>query len=148
MDSGSWYDEWLNEGMELFIGCILLVVSGWWWFDSRGAIWDGWRNVLASLTVVLGPLFVIRAWIRRAERDPGLRDWSAVWLWEHDHLPEDVQQRISEPTHIVLGLGPYGLDSLSIELAADEIGAALGEHPTAREAFRSWFVSRYPTSGD
>ena len=68
MDSGSWLDAWLDETMELIVGCVLLVVSGWWWFDSRGAIWDGWRNVLATLTVVLGPWFVSRAWKRRSER--------------------------------------------------------------------------------
>jgi hypothetical protein len=62
----TWYDLWLDEGDELAVGCILLVLSGWWWFDSRGPIWDGWRNVLATLTVVLGPLFVNRAWKRKS----------------------------------------------------------------------------------
>lgn len=65
MTSRSWQDVWLGETEELFLGCILLVLSGWWWFDSRGPIWDGWHNVLATLTVVLGPWFVSRAWRRR-----------------------------------------------------------------------------------
>jgi hypothetical protein len=65
VDSGSWYDVWLDETLELVVGCVLLVLSGWWWFDSRGAITDGWRNVLSTLTVVLGPWFVQRAWKRR-----------------------------------------------------------------------------------
>jgi hypothetical protein len=74
VDSGSWYDEWLDETVELIVGCVLLVFSGWWWFDSRGSILNGWRNVLSTLTVVLGPWLVSRAWKRRGKRVAAVDD--------------------------------------------------------------------------
>lgn len=60
-----WPDAWLTPEWELLVGCVLLVFSGWWWFVSRGAIWEGWQNILSTLTVVLGPWFVHRAWKRK-----------------------------------------------------------------------------------
>lgn len=69
----------MDEGVELFVGCVLLVVSGSWWFHSYGAIWATWHNALLTAATVLGPWFVSRAWRRRSA--------------EHDDLPrlaEDV----------------------------------------------------------
>jgi hypothetical protein len=59
-------------------------------------------------------------------------------------LPEGVQQKIAEPLDTVLGRGPSGLDSHSVEIAADEICTALDDYPMAKEAFCWWFVARYP----
>jgi hypothetical protein len=60
------------------------------------------------------------------------------------HLPEDVQELIGEPMLRVRGISVYGDDAFSVEMAADEICAALCDHPKAEEAFRGWFVTRYP----
>lgn len=64
---GSWFDLWLTDSEELLLGCVLLVISGWWWFESRGAVWEGWKNVASTATVVLAPWLVNRAWSRRSE---------------------------------------------------------------------------------
>jgi hypothetical protein len=57
----------LDPTSELIIGCVCLVVSGWWWFSARGAIWHGWQNIVAAFATVVGPVLVYRAWKRRAE---------------------------------------------------------------------------------
>jgi hypothetical protein len=35
------HDVGMSAPEELLVGCVLLVLSGWWWFDSRRAIWHG-----------------------------------------------------------------------------------------------------------
>lgn len=57
----------MSSTQELVVGCVCLVASGWWWFGARGPIWDGWRNILATLATVVGPVLVYRAWKRRPE---------------------------------------------------------------------------------
>jgi hypothetical protein len=61
----AWPDAWMSPEVEVLAGCVLLVFSGWWWFVPHGAIWDGWKNILATITVVLGPWLVYRAWHRK-----------------------------------------------------------------------------------
>ena len=61
MKSG-WQDAWLDEPIELVVGCVLLLLSGIYWWTSA---LTGWQDVLATVTVVLGPWFVYRAWTRR-----------------------------------------------------------------------------------
>lgn len=63
------WDAWLAPEWELFVGCVLLVFSGWWWFDSRGGVWEGWKNILSTVTVFLGPYLVHRAWTRKIEHE-------------------------------------------------------------------------------
>jgi hypothetical protein len=58
-----WQDAWLDADSELVVGCVLLVLSGIWW-DGVGPIWQDWQTMLLTLTVVLGPWFVYRAWKR------------------------------------------------------------------------------------
>ena len=64
-----WQDAWLTAEQELLVGCVLLVVSGWWWFSMHGAIWHGWHNVLATMATVLGPCLVYRAWKRHGQEE-------------------------------------------------------------------------------
>jgi hypothetical protein len=72
--SRRWHDLWMDEVVELLVGCVLLVVSGSWWFHTYGAVWSSWYNVLLSAATVLGPYFVGRAWRRRGEeRDEAAR---------------------------------------------------------------------------
>lgn len=60
-----WRDAWLLPGEELWVGCILLVLSGAWFWETTGAIWENWHNRIGTVAVVLGPWFVYRAWMRR-----------------------------------------------------------------------------------
>lgn len=62
-----WPDLWMDETVELLAGCVLLVVSGSWWFHVYGGLFASWHNALLSATAVLGPWFVVRAWKRRSE---------------------------------------------------------------------------------
>jgi hypothetical protein len=69
-----WHDLWMDELVELLVGGALLVVSGSWWFHTRGGLLSSWHNALLSVTTVLGPWFVARAWRRRGEeRDEAAR---------------------------------------------------------------------------
>jgi hypothetical protein len=56
----------LSRTQEFFIGCVCLVVAGWYWLFSahNGAVWHGWQNILATVAAVVGPTLVYRAWER------------------------------------------------------------------------------------
>src|SRR5262249_34546186 len=43
----AWPDAWMSPEVEALAGCVLLVLSGWWWFVPHGAIWDGRKNILS-----------------------------------------------------------------------------------------------------
>jgi len=62
-----WLDEWIDETIELLAGCVLLIISGSFWFHMFGAIWSSWHNALLTAATVLGPCLVARAWHRRGE---------------------------------------------------------------------------------
>lgn len=64
----AWPDAWMSPEVEALAGCVLLVLSGWWWFVPHGAIWDGRKNILSTITVVLGPWLVYRAWNRKTSQ--------------------------------------------------------------------------------
>jgi hypothetical protein len=87
-------------------------------------------------------------WVRRWRRRKELRLRSEILRWEVEHLPDDVRERIAEPLNIVTGRNVFSDDSLSIEMAADQICAALSDRTTAEDAFRVWFVTRYPFYAD
>jgi hypothetical protein len=63
MESG-WQDAWLDAPSELVVGCVLLVLSGIYWWTGAGPIWQDWQTALSTVAVVLGPWFVYRAWKR------------------------------------------------------------------------------------
>jgi hypothetical protein len=60
---GGWQDAWLDPEMELVVSCDLLVLSGIYFWARVAAIQD-WQSILSTVTVVLGPWFVYRAWNR------------------------------------------------------------------------------------
>jgi hypothetical protein len=60
-----WEDACLAPELELVVGCVLLVLSGIYWWTSTGGIFKDWQDALATVTVVLGPWFVYRAWKRK-----------------------------------------------------------------------------------
>lgn len=60
MTRGRWRDAWLGPGAELLVGCILLMISVYWFWESAGAIWQTWRAGFGTVAVVLGPWFVYR----------------------------------------------------------------------------------------
>jgi hypothetical protein len=62
-----WLDAWLDPLLELIIGCILLVLSGYYFWHSTTAIWEDWGTGFGTVATVVGPWFVHRAWSRRAE---------------------------------------------------------------------------------
>ena len=65
-----WLDEWIDETVELLAGCVLLIISGSFWFHMFGAVWSSWHNASLTAATVLGPWMVARAWHRRGdERD-------------------------------------------------------------------------------
>lgn len=66
----------------------------------------------------------------------------AVWLWEYDHLPSDVQEEIADPLRRLLLVDLF--DDLDREIAADEVCAKLADHEKAEEAFRRWLLTAHP----
>jgi hypothetical protein len=64
----------MDPTMEIVVGCVLLVLSGLYFWDTAGAIWENWGNRFGTIAVILGPYFVNRAWVRRkTEQDGSLR---------------------------------------------------------------------------
>jgi hypothetical protein len=101
-------------------------------------------------------------WMRWADRrrlGSLERERRRIMEWEFSHLPDDFVDRQAGATAplpdvtfgrclaIVMGHDLFSDDSLYLEMAADTICSLLAEHPTAEEAFRSWFVTRYPQYG-
>jgi hypothetical protein len=68
---------------------------------------------------------------------------NAVWLWEYDHLPADVQEQIADPLRRLLG-DVVLFDDLDREMAADEVCSTLAAHQKAEEAFRRWLLTAHP----
>ncbi len=62
---GRWEDASVDPGVELVVGCVLLVVSWSWFWQTGGAVWDTWHNGLGAVAAVLGPWFIRRGWTRR-----------------------------------------------------------------------------------
>ena len=54
-------DAWPNPTVELWFGCIILVLSAGFW-TSAGADANRWSTIVAA---ILGPLLVYRAWKRK-----------------------------------------------------------------------------------
>jgi hypothetical protein len=78
------HDLWLAPGVELVVGCVLLVLSWGWFWESTGAVWHTWHNGIGTVAVVLSAWFVYRAWKRKPET---LRCYSCgehVPIYEYD----------------------------------------------------------------
>ena len=54
-------DAWPNPTIEVWVGCIILVLSSGFW-TSAGADANRWPTVIGA---ILGPLLVYRAWKRK-----------------------------------------------------------------------------------
>ena len=54
----------MDPGVELVVGCVLLVLSGVFFWATDGAIWDSWDRAAGTIFTVLGPWFIYRAWKR------------------------------------------------------------------------------------
>jgi len=61
----AWQDAWLTPTAELVVGCVFLVLSWEWFWETSGAIWQDWHRRLGTVATVLGPWFVYRAWRRK-----------------------------------------------------------------------------------
>jgi hypothetical protein len=110
-DRRRWHDAWLSATQELIVGCVLLVVSGWWWFSMQGAIWQGWHNVLATVATVLGPRFVYRAWKRGPEDVP----WpSRAEAFAHGYRWSEATKLSQEPVLLKVELAsPDGVETVT-----------------------------------
>src|SRR5262249_7550542 len=53
----AWPDAWMSPEVEALAGCVLLVLSGWWWFVPHGAIWDAAKTFSRQ-----SPLCSVRGW--------------------------------------------------------------------------------------
>jgi hypothetical protein len=58
-------DEWLDPTVELWAGCIVLVLSARFWIDPAHLLWDLAELPATTGAIVLGPLLVYRAWKRK-----------------------------------------------------------------------------------
>jgi hypothetical protein len=54
--------------VELAVGCVLLVLSWEWFWESTGSIFETWRSVVGAVAAILGPFFIIHGWKRKPER--------------------------------------------------------------------------------
>lgn len=95
-----------------------------------------------------GGLWQRLPWVWRKRWKTNIRDWSIVLQWEFRHLPSEFRAHMAQPLEIVMGRHVRSDDSLTLEMAADELCALLAEHPQAEEAFRGWFQTRYPFYAD
>ena len=87
-------------------------------------------------------------WVRRRRWQEAAHRRSEILPREIDHLPGDGRDRIARPRHRRRSQ-PFSDDSQSLEMAADEICAALAaEHLTAEGVFRARFVTRHPFYAD
>ena len=57
-------DTWLYPTVELWLGCIILVLSASFWISAAHPIWDvhEWATTVGA---ILGPLLGYRAWNRK-----------------------------------------------------------------------------------
>ena len=57
-------DDWLEPVLELWAGCIILILSASFWISPARPVWDlqAWPATVGAL---LGPLLVYRAWTRK-----------------------------------------------------------------------------------
>jgi hypothetical protein len=55
-------DAWLDPGLELFTGCVVLVLSAGFWINPAHPIW---HDVAGTAGAILGPFLVYRAWKRK-----------------------------------------------------------------------------------
>lgn len=85
---GRWEDASVAPWAELVLGCVLLVVSWSWFWESSGAIWDTWRKAVGAVAVVLGPWLIHRGWTRR-------RTTYVPWPPRPDETESEAIERIS-----------------------------------------------------
>jgi predicted RNA-binding Zn-ribbon protein involved in translation (DUF1610 family) len=52
---------------ELIVGCVLLIVSWEWFWETTGGVWTTWRKVIGAVAVFLSPWFIHHAWKRKPE---------------------------------------------------------------------------------
>ena len=57
-------DAWVEPVVELWAGCILLVLSASFWIGAAHAIWNP-HHLPATVGAFVGPLLVYRAWTRK-----------------------------------------------------------------------------------
>jgi hypothetical protein len=64
-DRSTWHDLWMDPTLEIVVGCVLLVLSGYYFWHGTRAIWADWGDRFGMVAVILGPYFVWRAWSRK-----------------------------------------------------------------------------------
>ena len=137
----------LNHGVEAKPGHEIDPEKEYWYRQSDGT--------LHELPNRRQRLWNAMPWVQRANRrrwEQELRKRSDILRWELDHLPDAVWTQTAEPlkgnlgqsVEIVTGGHLMSDDALTVEMAADTICAILAGYPNAEEAFRTWFVTRYP----
>jgi hypothetical protein len=100
-----WRDAWLPPWAELVVGCVLLIFSWEWFWETTGAVWDGWHKVVGTLATVLGPWFIWRSQRRWAPPD----DLFPVFLREQ-LAAEHLAPREGHTAEWLLGqIGKYGI---------------------------------------
>ena len=55
-----WLDAWIDPTVEVIVGSILLVLSGYYFWHTTHAIWHDWGTRFGTVAVILGPWFVYR----------------------------------------------------------------------------------------
>jgi hypothetical protein len=60
-------DAWLDPTVELWAGCIILVLSAGFWINAARPVWElhDWYWAKAAGAILVGPLLVYRAWKRK-----------------------------------------------------------------------------------
>lgn len=59
-------DEWAPPVVELWAGCIILVLSAGFWIRAAHPVWDPHHLATTVGAILVGPLLVHRAWTRSA----------------------------------------------------------------------------------
>ena len=65
--TNSWRDAWLSPGAELIVGLGLFLLSWEWFWETMGAVWENWRNVVGTIATFLSWRFIYRAWTRHGD---------------------------------------------------------------------------------
>jgi hypothetical protein len=65
----TWRDAWLSPPeAELIVGLGLFLLSWEWFWETGGAVWQNWHNVVGTIATVLSWTFIYRAWKRHGAR--------------------------------------------------------------------------------
>jgi hypothetical protein len=92
----------LTPTEELLVGCVLLVLSWEWFWETTGAIWDiwhNWRGVVGTVVAVLGPWFIVSAWMRRLLTEPFERGDRVRPTRDFENVPEGSVGIVTGFTH-------------------------------------------------